>query len=90
MKASEHLKFSVRGFSLHRLAYLLDCVGLALWPLYIRADSLGSSYVGGGAFTITILVLVLCLLTPRTVRHRWLPFLIGFIIFLVGGIWDHI
>ena len=90
MNASELLIFSVRGFSPNRMAYLLNGVALALWLLYSRADSLGSSYVGSVAFAITIVVLLLCLFTPRTVRQRWLPFLIGFIIFVVGGIWDHI
>ena len=89
MNASEHLRFSVRGFSANRMAYLLDGIGLALWPLYGRADSLGSTYVVEVALAIVIVVLLLCLFTPRPVRHRWLPFLIGFIIFCVGGIWDH-
>jgi len=88
----EHLRFSVRGFSLNRLAYLLDGVSLLLLLLYRRADRiLGDRMIAGVAFWLMLAVLVFCLLTPRAVRHRWMPFLLGFIIYLVHGFFfDHL
>ncbi len=84
MSFSDHLGFATRGFSLHRMAYLLDVVALALWPLYDTNDSLGRNAVGAAAFGLFIGTLVLCLFTKSTVRHRWLPSVIGFIVLSIG------
>ena len=80
-------KSSVRGLSLNRFAYCLDAVSLLLLALYSFADTIfGNRMIMGVAFVLTIVVLLLCLLTQRTVRNRWLPFLIAFILLLIHGL----
>ena len=89
MKTNDQAKFSVRGFSLNRFAYCLDAVCLLLLPLYHYSDRIfGDQMIAGVGWLLTIVVLLLCLLTPRSVRYRWLPFLIGFIIMLIHGLFD--
>ena len=78
---------SARKFSLHRLAYGMDGVSLALLGFYPFADShFGKQQIMGVAFGITILVLLMCLLTERTVQNRWLPFLLAFILLMIHGL----
>lgn len=87
MSIREHSKSSVRSFSLNRFAYCLDSVSLLLLALYSVADTIfGNRMIMGVAFVLTIVVLLLCLLTQRTVRNRWLPFLIAFILLFIHGL----
>ena len=72
---------------MNRFAYSLDVVSLLLLALYPFADTyFGNRKVMGVASVLTILVLLVCLLTPRTFRNRWLPFLIAFILLMIHGI----
>jgi sugar phosphate permease len=72
---------------MNRFAYSLDVVSLLLLALYPLADTyFGNRKIMGVAFVLTIVVLLVCLLTPRTVRNRWLPFLIAFILLMIHGI----
>lgn len=81
------LAYSERHFSLNRLAYYIDAVSLLLLALYWFADTIfGSRMIGGVALCLTILVLLLCLLTQPTVRNRWLPFLLAFILLMIHGV----
>jgi sugar phosphate permease len=74
-------------FSLNHFAYGLDVVSLLLMALYPFADTLfGNRMVMGVAYVLTIVVLLLCLLTQRTVRNRWLPFLLAFILLMIHGL----
>jgi sugar phosphate permease len=81
------LAYSEQRFSLNRLAYSLDAVSLLLFALYWFVDTtFGNRTVMGVACVLTIVVLVLCLLTQRTVRHRWLPFLVAFVLLFIHGL----
>ena len=72
---------------MNRFAYCLDTVSLLLLALYPFADTyFGNRTIMGVALVITIVVLLLCLLTQRTVRNRWLPFLIAFILLVIHGL----
>lgn len=65
----------------------MDVVSLLLLALYPFADTyFGNRKVMGVAFGITIVVLLMCLLTRRTVKNRWLPFLLAFILLMIHGI----
>lgn len=87
MKTHDQSKVSVRGSSLNRFAYALDVVCLLLLALYPFADTyFGNKKIMSAAFALTIVVLLLCLLTNRTVRNRWLPFLIAFILLMIHGL----
>ena len=84
------LEYSERHFSLNRLAYCLDAVSLLLLVLYWYVDTtFGNRTVMGVACVLTIVVLLLCLLTQRTVRNRWLPFLIAFVLLFIHGLFVH-
>ena len=87
MRNHTQSKISVHGFSMNRFAYCLDTVSLLLLALYPFADTyFGNRTIMGVAFVITIVVLLLCLLTQRTVRNRWLPFLIAFVLLVIHGL----
>jgi sugar phosphate permease len=87
MSNHDQSKVSVRGFSMNRFAYSLDVVSLLLLALHPLADTyFGNKKIMGVAFVLTIVVLLMCLLTPRTVRNRWLPFLLAFILLFIHGL----
>ena len=86
MRIHDQLKFSVHGFSLNRFTYCLDAVSMLLLLFYPLADTyFGNQKIIGLAFVLTIVVLLLCLLTHRTIQNRWLPFLIAFILHMIHG-----
>jgi sugar phosphate permease len=87
MSNQDQSKVSVRGFSMNRFAYCLAAVSALLLALYLVPDTyFGNKKIMGVAFVLTILVLPVCLLTPRTVRNRWLPFLIALILLFIHGL----
>lgn len=72
---------------MNRFAYSLDIVSLLLLAFYPFADTyFGNKKIMGVAFVLTIVVLLMCLLTPRTIRNRWLPFLLAFILLFIHGL----
>jgi len=72
---------------MNRFAYSLDVVSLLLLAFYPLADTyFGNRKIMGVALVLTIVVLLVCLLTPRKVRNRWLPFLIAFILLMIHGV----
>ncbi len=78
---------AVRGVLLNRLAWSLNFVNLLLLALYPFIETyIYKKRIVGIAFVLTIAVLVLCLLTQNTVRNRWLPFLIAFILLFIHGL----
>jgi hypothetical protein len=84
------LKYSERHFSLNRLAYCLDAITFSLLLLYFYADPIfGRQMICGIGWLLTVVVLILCLLTQRSVRYRWFPCLIGFSIMLVHGLFNN-
>lgn len=68
---------------MNRFAYFLNVGSLVL--LALGDTNVGNRMVMGVAFVLTIVVLLVCLLTPRTVGNRWLPFLIAFILLIIHG-----
>ena len=89
MNISQHFKFSRRGFSPHRMAYLLDFVSLAVSPLHFFASCDNSGRIYGFALLVCLAVLVLCILSPRGTSHRFLPFGLGLLITLHHGMSAH-
>jgi hypothetical protein len=88
MRSSGHLRFSVRGFSAKRMAYLLVAISALLIPFHSRADYRGDEYLAGIAFACMIVALILGLFVPRSDRHRFMPFLLGFIVFMIHGLFQ--
>jgi len=82
MQISQHLKFSVRGFSPKRMGYLLDLVNLGFVPVHFGASCEQSEGIAISALVNVLAVFVLCWFTPRSDRHRFLPLALGLAIFL--------
>ena len=77
-------KSSVGVFSPKRTAYLLDGVSLVFVLLYDFTSLAGIGHIASlVVFGLLSAVLILCLLSPRSV-DRWLPFGICFGIFLLS------
>jgi len=78
---SEHLKFSFRGFSAKRMAYLL--LGVQLWLFYlIFQDAYYDSCGGIEAVSLTLMLanLLLGVFCPRNDKGRFFPFAMAFLI----------
>lgn len=73
MNLLHDMKFSVRGFSPKRMAYLLVGISAVLLPFHAVSVAL----------LILFPVLVLGLFTPRSDRHRFLPQLLGLALFVI-------
>jgi hypothetical protein len=71
---SEHLKFSVRGFSPKRMAFLL--LSVQLWLFYsVQTEDYFQSSGGIGALSLTVMLanLLLGFFCPRNDQGRFLP-----------------
>ena len=89
MHLVEHFKFSVRGFSSKRMGYLLDLVSLGFVPVHLNSSCEQSEGIAGFAFIDLLAVLVLCLFTPRSDKHRFLPLAIGLLVFMLHMLFTH-
>jgi hypothetical protein len=89
MHIPQHFKFSVRGFSPKRTGYMLDLVSLGLVPVHSSVSCEQSGAIAGIAFFDMLVVLVLCLLTPRSDGRRFLPFVLGFFVFTLHSLFAH-
>jgi hypothetical protein len=78
MTIIEHFKFSVRGFSPKRTAYLLDVVLLAIIVSFRHQLATNYVFTNAAIFSdifLFIVVAFLCLCSPRS-ADRWLPLII--------------
>jgi len=89
MSITEHLKFSVRGFSPKRMAYLLDLMSVGFLPVHTFVSCEQSGGIAGFAFIDLLAVLVLCLFAPRSDSHRFSPFVLGFFILVFHSLFSH-
>jgi hypothetical protein len=80
------LRFTVRGFSAKRMAYLLVGISALLIPLHWCANSQGDVYLGEVAFAAMAVTMVFGLYTPRSDAHRFLPFVLSFALLVVHGL----
>jgi hypothetical protein len=79
----EFSHFTIRGFSVRRLAFILTFFCVLLVPLHWWADWRGDEYVTGVSLLFTLITLPLCFFSPRTGGGRFLPFALGVIIFML-------
>ena len=86
MRALDLLKFSIRGCSPKRMAFLLVIMSALIWPLHFRADWRGDEYLAEVAFGLLIATFVLGLLIPRTDKRRLLPSLLAFLVFILHSL----
>jgi hypothetical protein len=89
MHIIEHFIFPVRGFSPKRMGYLLDLVSLGFVPVHMLVSCQLSSGIAGFAFFEMLTVLVLCLFTPRCDSRRFMPFVLGFLVFVLHSLFTH-
>ncbi len=83
MKESEHFRFSVRGFSAKRMAYLLSVISAFLLPFHAVADYRGDEYLTFVSLAFTVAALFLGSRLPETDSRRFYPFTLGLIVSLV-------
>jgi hypothetical protein len=84
---SEHLKFSFRGFSAKRLAYLL--VGVQLWLFYLIFQDAYYEACGGIVGVSLALMFASLLLgssCPRNDKGRFFPFAMAFLIWTMTAL----
>ena len=89
MHIPEYLKFSVRGFSPKRMGYLLDLVSLGFVPVHFMASCEQSGGIACFAFFNILAIFVLCLLTTRTDKQRFMPFVLGIFIIILHSLFAH-
>jgi hypothetical protein len=82
MHISQDFRFSVRGFSAKRMAYLLDLVSLGFLYVHFTGSCEESEGISIFALAVVLAVFVLSRFTPRSDPHRLLPLGFGFTIFL--------
>lgn len=86
MKFPYDLRFKVRGFSAKRMAYLLVSISAFLIPFHWRADYHGDTYLAAIALAAMVVALALGFYIPRTDRHRFLPFVLGFAFLVIHSL----
>ncbi len=86
MKAPHALRFTLRGFSAKRMAWLLVLISGFLIPFHGRADYQGDAYLAGVALAAMLAALALGLCTPRSDRHRFRPFAFGFGVLVIHSL----
>lgn len=74
------------GFSAKRMAYILVGISALLLPFHARADHRGDFYLSCAAFALMVAALVLGLFTPRGTSRRFMPYILGFVVFIVHGL----
>jgi hypothetical protein len=90
VQISEHLKFSARGFSPKRIGYLLGLVCFGFLPVHFANSSCEQSEgLAAFVFGITLVVLVLCLFTPRSEPQRFRPFIFAFLVLVLHSLSTH-
>lgn len=65
--------FSLRGFSIRRLAWFLAILNGLLTPLHWWADWRGDEAIGAAAMLLSLLTIVLCFFTSRGSHGRFMP-----------------
>lgn len=86
MKIPYDLKFVFRGFSPKRMAYLLVCISALLIPFHWRSDYQGDTYLSEVAAGAMVVAIALGYCAPKTERHRFRPFVIGFVVLVIHSL----
>jgi hypothetical protein len=83
MNLLHDMRFSVRGFSAKRVAYLLASISAASLVLHFHCDHQTGSNLVAFALLTLLPLLILSLFTPRSDRRRFLPQLLGLVSFIL-------
>ena len=89
MYISQDFKFSIKGFSAKRMAYLLDLVSLGFIYVHFSGSCEESEGISLFGLVDVLAVFVLCRFTPRSDPHRLLPLGFGLPIFLAHMLLVH-
>jgi hypothetical protein len=71
--ASEHLQFSLTGFSGKRVGYVVALTSFLLVPVHYYVSCEASGTVAGMSILLMALTPALCVFTPRATPHRFRP-----------------
>jgi len=80
------MRFSIRGFSPKRMAYLLIFISALLLPFHSVADYRGDEYLSGVAFGLILAAFILGFYVPRKDKYRFMPSALGFVILVVHSL----
>jgi hypothetical protein len=86
---TEHFKFSVRGFSPKRFAYLLVGISAGFYPIHFTGSCEESQGVAGIALGAVLLCLALALFQPRSDKTRFKPAVYALLMLLLHSVSSH-
>jgi hypothetical protein len=89
MTFTDHLKFSIVGFSAHRVAYVLAILSFGFVPGHFYVSCETSSAIAGIGMILLIGSLVLSFVTPRGTPHRLRPIALAFIAVIAHTLCTH-
>jgi hypothetical protein len=89
MNFTDHLKFSVAGFSAHRVAYLLAILNFGFVPVHFYVSCETSSVTAGIGWLLLIGSLVLSFVTRRDIPHRFRPVVFALIAVIAHTLCTH-
>jgi membrane protein YdbS with pleckstrin-like domain len=85
------MKFSVRGFSVRRMAYLIVGIDFLLVPLHV-AHSWAGFHIDELLLVVAVaamlITLILGLFIPRKEKHRFLPFALGVVAYAAHALFS--
>ena len=79
---SDFSGFSVGGFSVRRIAYILMIFNVALTQIHWWTDWRGDGAIMSAALFLTLGTLILCFCVSRACRGRFLPFAFSVLFFI--------
>jgi|RhiMethySRZTD1v2_1073278.scaffolds.fasta_scaffold3777622_1 hypothetical protein len=89
MSVSEHLRFSVRGFSAKRVGYVLDALSFSLVPIHFRVPCEISGLLSGFGIILFFSTAVLTILVPRGTPKKFRPLGVAFVALLFNLLSTH-
>ena len=89
MNFTDHLKFSIGGFSAHRVAHVLAILSFGFVPVHFYVSCEASDATAGIGMILLIGSSVLSFLTPRGTPHRFRPIAFAFIAVIAHTLCTH-
>lgn len=89
MDIPNHLKFTIGGFSAHRVAYILSFLSFAFVPFHNRVSCETSGAIAGIGILLLIITAVLCFVTRRSTPHRFRPLAFALFAMLAHALCTH-
>ena len=89
MSILNELKFTLRGFSPRRVAYVLSVGGFGLAPLHTHVSCEMSGALCGMSMCVVAFATLLCFIAPRATANRFAPVAIALLAFFANTLFSH-